>query len=179
MEKQMIALTWPLNENALTKLRTDAVVGRIAMAINHTPLFDGVFFNAFEISLTEELMIVQAYVILPYVYLCESVVMRDSTTIGLEDDLTIVISVKLIRVSDRDKGRDKAWRFDLYQKLAMSTSRKEEGEAKLQRKAEVRNYSVFSNNNKVVSMTTKWETFDSRMGSSIVAPHMPSSTKAT
>ncbi|KAK8503029.1 hypothetical protein V6N13_015175 [Hibiscus sabdariffa] len=69
-----------------------------------------------------------------------------------------------------------------------------EGEAKLQRKAEVRrvqkfhealdelkarNSSAVSNSNKAVSTTTKWGTFDSGMGSSTSPPHMPSSTKAT
>ncbi|GMJ08408.1 BCL-2-associated athanogene 4 [Hibiscus trionum] len=69
-----------------------------------------------------------------------------------------------------------------------------EGEAKLQRKAEVRrvqkfhetldelkarNASPLSNSNKAVSTTTKCGTFDSGMGSSTAPPHMPSSTKVT
>ncbi|XP_022767793.1 BAG family molecular chaperone regulator 4 [Durio zibethinus] len=66
-----------------------------------------------------------------------------------------------------------------------------EGEAKLQRKAEVRrvqnfhetldklkarNSNPFSNSSKAVSVTTKWETFDSGMGSLTAPSPMSSST---
>ncbi|XWS43874.1 hypothetical protein CRYUN_Cryun16bG0141900 [Craigia yunnanensis] len=69
-----------------------------------------------------------------------------------------------------------------------------EGEAKLQRKAEVRrvqnfhetldklkarNSEPFSNSSKAVSVTTKWETFDSGMGSLTAPPPMSSSTNVT
>ncbi|WRX24641.1 Ubiquitin-like domain - like 10 [Theobroma cacao] len=69
-----------------------------------------------------------------------------------------------------------------------------EGEAKLQRKAEVRrvqnfhetldnlkarNSNPFSNSSNAVSVTTNWETFDSGMGSLTAPPPMSSSTKMT
>ncbi|CAL5351538.1 unnamed protein product [Camellia sinensis] len=42
-----------------------------------------------------------------------------------------------------------------------------------------RNSNPFSNNNKAVSVTTKWETFDSGMGSLSAPPPFPSSTEVT
>ncbi|KAK5836809.1 BAG family molecular chaperone regulator 4 [Gossypium arboreum] len=67
-----------------------------------------------------------------------------------------------------------------------------EGEARLQRKAEVRriqkyheiqlktrNSNPFSDKHKAVSVTTNWETFDSGMGSLTAPPPMSSSTNTT
>ncbi|KAK9291258.1 hypothetical protein L1049_009446 [Liquidambar formosana] len=69
-----------------------------------------------------------------------------------------------------------------------------EGEAKVQRKMEVRrvqnlvekldtlkarNANPFSNSGNAVSVTTNWETFDSGMGSLSAPPPMPSSTNVT
>ncbi|XVF08316.1 hypothetical protein REPUB_Repub06bG0216100 [Reevesia pubescens] len=69
-----------------------------------------------------------------------------------------------------------------------------EGEAKLQRKAEVRrvqnfhetldklkarNSNPFSDSSKAASVTTEWETFDSGMGSLTAPPPMSSSTNVT
>ncbi|GMP85959.1 hypothetical protein CsSME_00038929 [Camellia sinensis var. sinensis] len=82
----------------------------------------------------------------------------------------------------------------LMRQLLKLDSIEAEGEGKVQRKLQVRrvqslvdkvdslkarNSNPFSNNNKAVSVTTKWETFDSGMGSLSAPPPFPSSTEVT
>ncbi|CAL5420368.1 unnamed protein product [Camellia sinensis] len=87
----------------------------------------------------------------------------------------------------------------LMRQLLKLDSIEAEGEGKVQRKLQTaiakvrrvqslvdkvdslkaRNSNPFSNNNKAVSVTTKWETFDSGMGSLSAPPPFPSSTEVT
>lgn len=82
----------------------------------------------------------------------------------------------------------------LMRQLLKLDSIEAEGEGKVQRKLQVRrvqslvdkvdslkarNSNPFSNSNKAVSVTTKWETFDSGMGSLSAPPPFPSSTEVT
>ncbi|MBA0677530.1 hypothetical protein Goari_018931 [Gossypium aridum] len=109
--------------------------------------------------------------------------------------------VAAIEVAVNSGTKIAAEEFDVSAELLMRELLKldgieAEGEAKLQRKAEVRrvqgfhetldklkarNSNPFHDSNKAASVTTKWETFDSGMGSSTAPPPQPmsSSTKVT
>ncbi|KAG8504251.1 hypothetical protein CXB51_002557 [Gossypium anomalum] len=109
--------------------------------------------------------------------------------------------VAAIEVAVNSGTKIAAEEFDVSAELLMRELLKldgieAEGEAKLQRKAEVRrvqgfhetldklkarNSNPFHDSNKAASVTTKWETFDSGMGSSTASPPQPmsSSTKVT
>ncbi|MBA0734848.1 hypothetical protein Gogos_018738, partial [Gossypium gossypioides] len=112
--------------------------------------------------------------------------------------------VAAIEVAVNSGTKIAAEEFDVSAELLMRELLKldgieAEGEAKLQRKAEVgvvrrvqgfhetldklkaRNSNPFHDSNKAASVTTKWETFDSGMGSSTAPPpqSMSSSTKVT
>ncbi|KAH7514667.1 hypothetical protein FEM48_Zijuj11G0114100 [Ziziphus jujuba var. spinosa] len=107
--------------------------------------------------------------------------------------------VSALEVSVRGGTKVPEKEFDISTELLMRQLLKldgveAEGEAKLQRKAEVRrvqnfvealdtlkarNSNPFNNNSNAVSVTTKWETFDSGVGSLNAPPPISSSTKVT
>ncbi|TYJ51007.1 hypothetical protein E1A91_A01G249000v1 [Gossypium mustelinum] len=107
--------------------------------------------------------------------------------------------VAAIEVAVNSGTKIAAEEFDVSAELLMRELLKldgieAEGEAKLQRKAEVRrvqgfhetldkmkarNSNPFHDSNKAASVTTKWETFDSEMGSSTAPPPQPMSSSTT
>ncbi|KAK5841408.1 BAG family molecular chaperone regulator 4 [Gossypium arboreum] len=107
--------------------------------------------------------------------------------------------VAAIEVAVNSGTKIAAEEFDVSAELLMRELLKldgieAEGEAKLQRKAEVRrvqgfhetldkmkarNSNPFHDSNKAASVTTKWETFDSGMGSSTAPPPQPMSSSTT
>ncbi|KAF3448064.1 hypothetical protein FNV43_RR08772 [Rhamnella rubrinervis] len=113
------------------------------------------------------------------------------------DKLSEKVSALELTVRDGTKVADKE--FDISAELLMRQLLKldgieAEGDAKMQRKAEVRrvqnivetldtlkarNSNPFNNSSNALSVTTKWETFDSGVGSLTAPPPTSSSTKVT